>query len=94
MAARYDSVMIKDQQAYARHTEQEDLAVLRGMTAEDSIAIGEALLTSDLMRLAQLPDDDQPRNLAIAMGLRSTAAEDALSPSRPRDGESDARGGG
>ena len=40
------------------------------MTAEESIAIGEALLTSDLMRLAQFPDDDHPRSLAIALGLR------------------------
>jgi hypothetical protein len=45
------------------------------MTAEDSIAIGEALLTSDLMRLAQFPDDDHPCSLAIALGLRTTAAE-------------------
>jgi hypothetical protein len=67
--------MIKNQQAYARQSEHEERAALRGMTAEESIAIGEALLTSDLMRLAQFPDDDHPRSLAIALGLRTTAAE-------------------
>jgi hypothetical protein len=93
-AARYDRVMITNLQAYARQSEEEDRAALRDMTAEESIAIDEALLTSDLMRLAQFPDDDHPRSLAIALELRSTAAEDALSPSRLRDGESDARGRG
>lgn len=73
-AARYDREMIKNPQAYARQSEEEERAALRGMTAEDSIALGEALLTSDLMRLAQFPDDDHPRSLAIALGLRSTAA--------------------
>jgi hypothetical protein len=62
--------MIKNQQAYARQSEEEERAALREMTAEESIAIGEALLTSDLMRLAQFPDDDHPRSLAIALGLR------------------------
>jgi len=71
-AARYHRVMIKNQQAYARQSEEEERAALRDMTAEESIAIGEALLTSDLMRLAQFPDDDHPRSLAIALGLRST----------------------
>ena len=73
-AARYDRVMIRNQQAYARQSEEDDRAALRDMTAEESIAIGEALLTSDLMRLAQFPDDDHPCSLAIALGLRSTAA--------------------
>jgi hypothetical protein len=73
-AARYDRGMIRNPQAYARQSEEEDRAALRDMTAEESIAIGEALLTSDLMRLAQFPDDDHPWSLAIALGLRSTAA--------------------
>jgi hypothetical protein len=55
------------------------------MTVEESIAIGEALLTSDLMRLAQFPDDDHPRSLAIALGLRSTVA--AIKAVRHRGGE-------
>jgi hypothetical protein len=71
--ARYDRAMIKNPQAYARQSEEEDRAALQDMTAEESIAVGEALLTSDLMRLAQFPDDDHPCSLAIALGLRSTA---------------------
>ena len=66
--------MIKNPQAYARQSEKERWDALRGMSAAESIAIGEALLTSDLMRLAEFPDDDHPLSLAIALGLRPTAA--------------------
>jgi hypothetical protein len=45
------------------------------MSVEESIAIGEALLTSDVMRLAEFPDDDHPLSLAIALGVTTTAAE-------------------
>lgn len=44
------------------------------MTVEESIAIGEALLTSELMRFARPPADDHPRNLAIALGIASPSA--------------------
>lgn len=67
--------MIKNPQAYARQTEQERWDTLRGMSVEESIAIGEALLTSDVMRLAEFPDDDHPLSLAIALGVTTTAAE-------------------
>ena len=50
------------------------------MTAEDSIAIGEALLTSDVMRLAEFPDDDHPLSLAIALGIRPTVTETQAVP--------------
>lgn len=63
--------MIRDPAAYARVSEEERWQALRGMTAEDSIAIGEALLTSDLMRLAVFPDDDHPLSLAIALRIGS-----------------------
>lgn len=36
--------------------------------------VEEALLTSELMRLAEFPDDDRPRSLAIALGLRPGVA--------------------
>ena len=39
------------------------------MTIEESIALGEDLLTSEIMELAEFPDDDQPRSLAIALGI-------------------------
>lgn len=73
-AVRYDRNMIKNPQAYARQSEQERWDALRGMSVAESIAIGEALLTSDVMRLAEFPDDDHPLSLAIALGLRPTAA--------------------
>lgn len=39
------------------------------MTVDESIAIGEALLTSEIMRLAEFPADDHPRSLALALGI-------------------------
>lgn len=61
--------MIRNPQAYRERDDEERREALRGLSVEESIAIGEALLTSDLMRLAEFPDDDHPRSLAIALGL-------------------------
>ena len=72
--AVYDRSMIKNPQAYTRQTEQERWDALRGMSVEESIAIGEALLTSAVMQLAEFPNDDSPSSLAIALGLSPTAA--------------------
>jgi hypothetical protein len=68
--------VITNAAAYRRQSEAEDREVLARLSAEESIAIGEALLTSDLMRLAEFPDDDQPRSLAIALGIERRAAGD------------------
>jgi hypothetical protein len=62
--------MIRDQDRYRVSSEAERWEVLRGMTPEESIAIGEALLTSEVMDLAEFPDDDHPLSLAIALGIR------------------------
>lgn len=79
-AVRYDRSMIKNPQAYARQSEKERWDALRGMSVAESIAIGEALLTSDLMRLAEFPDDDHPLSLAIALGLKPTVAARPVVP--------------
>jgi hypothetical protein len=63
--------MIRDVMAHRRRCDHERDEALKRMTAEDSIAIGEALLTSEIMRLAEFPDDDRPLSLAIALGIRS-----------------------
>ncbi len=42
---------------------------LRAMTVEQSIAVGEALLTSELMDLAVFPDDDHPMSLARSLRI-------------------------
>ena len=76
----YDRGMIRNPQAYARQSEKEHWDALRGMSAAESIAIGEALLTSDVMRLAEFPDDDRPLSLAIALGLRPAAAARLVLP--------------
>ena len=77
---RYNSVMIKNLGAYARQSDEDHLSALKQMTAEDSIAIGEAHLTSDVMRLAEFPDDDHPLSLAIALGIRPTVTETQAVP--------------
>lgn len=67
--------MIRNPSDYQRQDEQERWQALRQMSIEDSIAIGETLLTSEIMRLAQFPDDDHPRSLAIALGIAPRPAE-------------------
>lgn len=69
--------MIKDPQTYRRQSEAERWEALRRMTAADSIALGEALLTSEIMRLATFPDDDYPRSLAIRLGIKPHAASNS-----------------
>jgi len=66
--------MITNRVVFQQTAEQERWDELARMTAADSIAIGEALLTSDLMRLAVFPDDDHPCSLARSLGIQSTAA--------------------
>jgi hypothetical protein len=63
------AVMITDPDAYDRLCESERTAALRAATVEETIAIGEALLTSELMDLAVFPDDDDPMSLTIALGV-------------------------
>lgn len=66
--------MIKNPEAYRRRSEVERWDAIRQLTVQESIAIGEALLTSDIMRLAEFPDDDHPRSLAIALGIEPRVA--------------------
>jgi len=68
--------MIKNPQAHAGQSEEERWEALRLLSVEDSIAIGEALLTSELMQLAEFPDDDRPVSLAIALRLGPKAARE------------------
>ena len=66
--------MIKNRAAFDRASEQERRDALADMSPAESIAIGEALLTSDLMPPAVLPADDHPRSLARSLGIESSAA--------------------
>jgi Flp pilus assembly protein CpaB len=61
--------MIRNEAAFRRQAERDAVEHLRGLTVEESIAIGEALLTSDIMRLAAFTDQHQPSSLAIALGI-------------------------
>ncbi len=65
--------MIKNRHQYRREAESDRWEALRRMTPEESIALGEALLTSDIMRVAEFPDDDHPLSLAVALGIRPDA---------------------
>lgn len=46
-----------------------DLAALRGMSIKQSISIGEALLTSDVMRIIKPAKGPRPPSLALAIGI-------------------------
>ena len=61
--------MIRNPDEYRRQADRERWDALRRMTVAESIAVGEALLTSEIMRLAEFADDDRPRSLAIALGI-------------------------
>jgi len=63
--------MITDRSAYERLCERERWDTLRAMTADESIALGEALLTSELMSIAAFPDRPRPVSRAVALGLPS-----------------------
>jgi hypothetical protein len=62
--------VIRDRHAYALLTEAERRRELARMTMDESIRLGEALLTSELMDIAVFTDDDHPLSLAKALGIR------------------------
>lgn len=66
--------MIRNEAEYRRRADAERWEALRRMSVEESIALGEALLTSEIMRLAEAPDDDRPCSLAIALGIEARTA--------------------
>jgi hypothetical protein len=61
--------MIKDADAYARLCDDEHWDALRATSFDASIAILEALLTSELMDVAIFADDDHPMSLARSLGI-------------------------
>ena len=50
-------------------TAKRDLLALRALSIRQSIAIGEALLTSDVMRIAAPVKGPRPPSLAVALGI-------------------------
>lgn len=55
MLRGYTRVVITNTDAYRRESELHRWEKLRRMSAEESIAVGEALLTSEILRLAASP---------------------------------------
>jgi len=66
--------MIRNVEEFRREAEVDRWDRLRRMSPEESIALGEALLTSEIMNVAEFPDDDHPLSLAIAIEIRPIAA--------------------
>lgn len=62
-------VVIKNRAAYEAQAEAERWEKLAALSIEETIAIGEALLTSELMDEAEFPDDDHPVSLARSLGI-------------------------
>lgn len=63
------SAMIKNPEIYRRRAEDLRWGTLQRMSPEESIAIGEALLTSEIMKVASFARRRRPKCLAIALGL-------------------------
>lgn len=61
--------MIKDLDAYARLCDRERWDALRARSIDASIAVLEALLTSELMDFAVFADDDHPMSIARSLGI-------------------------
>ncbi|MFM8707209.1 MAG: hypothetical protein ACKOHK_03765 [Planctomycetia bacterium] len=66
--------MIRNAKDYQCAAERERWEALQSMTVADSIAVGEALLTSEIMRYATVPADGQPLSLAFALRLAKEPA--------------------
>jgi len=62
--------MIKNPELYRPREAVRRWRTLRRMSAEESIAIGEALLTSEIMKLAWRGKRRRPKCLAVALGIR------------------------
>ena len=68
--------MITNRVAYERWCEAERWERLQRMSIDESIALGEALLTSELMDHVRATDDE-PRSLTIALGIAGPRAQQA-----------------
>ena len=62
----YPRLVIRDVDAYRKLDEREHWSRLEQMSIDESLAVGEALLTSELMDLAVFADDDHPVCLSSA----------------------------
>jgi hypothetical protein len=68
----YHLLVIRDYNAYRRFREEGRWRRLSEMSADDSIAVGEALLTSEIMDRFEFQDNGRPVNFARLLGLRSS----------------------
>ena len=62
-------MVIKKIGAYRRRAERQRWQALRRLRPEDSIAIGEALLTSEIMAFAKSIKRARTKCLAVALGI-------------------------
>ena len=62
--------MIRDLKAYRELRENEYWNTLAQQSVAESIAVGEALLTSEIMETTVFPDDDHPMTLARSLGIQ------------------------
>jgi hypothetical protein len=59
-----------------RRTAKRELLALRALSIKQSIAIGEALLTSDVMRFVTPAKGPRPPSLAVALGVAGRRTRD------------------
>jgi len=61
--------MLTNPEKYRKLSARARWKLLSEMTLEESIALGEALLTSEIMDLADFSEEDHPLCLAISLGV-------------------------
>lgn len=65
--------MIKNVKTYRKHAERRRWQALQRLRPEDSIAIGEALLTSEIMAFVRSARRARTKCLAVALGISDPA---------------------
>lgn len=61
--------MIRDTKTYTQTRDAEYWAELSRMSIDESIRLGEELLTSEAMEIQVFADDDHPVSLARSLGI-------------------------
>jgi hypothetical protein len=65
--------VIRNIEAYRQNSEAEYWQDLARMSIEDTIKLGEALLTSEIFDARKFSDDDHPMSLARSLGIARKA---------------------
>lgn len=73
LGAKKLTPMIKNPKVYRKRSEKQRWDALSRLRIDETLAIGEALLTSEIMKIARFRKRRRPMSLAIALGIEQRA---------------------